>query len=66
MTEQNGNKKATCPPHTVKLAFTGLPRFFLFGSNFQVKQTYLAENMSLPSYIVDLEEGKIHYDISGH
>ena len=26
--------------------------------NIQAKETYLAENISLPSYIVDLEEGK--------
>ena len=30
--------------------------------NFQVKETYLAENKSLPSYIIDLEEGKIYSD----
>ena len=29
-------------------------------SNFQVKETYLAENGSLPTYITDLEEGKIY------
>ena len=33
------------------------------GICFQVKETYLAENKSLPSYIIDLEEGKIHSDV---
>ena len=36
---------------------------YLAGICFQVKETYLAENKSLPSYIIDLEEGKIHSDV---
>ena len=28
---------------------------------FQVKETYLAENTSLPSYITDLEKGNIYF-----
>ena len=28
-----------------------------------MKETYLAENKSLPSYIIDLEEGKILSDV---
>ena len=33
------------------------------GICFQVKETYLAENKSLPSYIIDLEEGNLHSDV---
>ena len=36
---------------------------YLDGVWFQVKETYLAENKSLPSYIIDLEEGKILSDV---
>ena len=36
---------------------------YLAGIWFQVKETYLAENKSLPSYIIDLEEGKIHSNV---